>query len=1050
MENQKELLKLAQVFNVDNIITNDDIEQVLKGVLAIMSSFKKDNQKLNKETTEIVENLFTKIVNEHDKIVSRITKDTEDTKEEVNSKLEETVKQIKSLMEEVKAMKPKDGKDGLDADEDLIVDKVLEKIKLPEYEQFILDEKGEQIIKEINTLPTTEEYQIDASHIKNLPKAEVKANGGGWRNLYQMHDVEIDTPTDNQVLTYDSASNTWKNENGGTGGGHTIQDEGTPLTQRTNLNFVGSGVAVTDDAGNDATVVTINTGSTDEKVKYDVGDPTAGYVADKFVAGTGISVAEGTAGNENKLVITNSAPDQTVAFTGGTNVTIGGTYPNFTITDNSGTGTLDGNGTATYVPFYADANTLESDAHFYYNKTTDVLHVHGIGGDATDGLLIESENGTDIAILGAANTANGTWYGNHNFEGGLLQIGKNTTTLGQIKLYGNTSGDVTIQPNAIAGTGIVLTAPATTGTLALLSNITGTNSNTNTGDQTITNSSDATSHTVTLSATGGSVQFIEGTNITLTTGGTGSAGTVTIAASGGGLSWEDSVNGGTGTGLALALDNSYASGGIGQSITLGNTQTQNLVALKLDTGTSTGRTHIPLQISYLKSGSATNSTAINSAAIAIDMGTSGNYGDGIALTITPDNNSGQSLLKLNIGDGNWSGTAIRSTYNGTSSVGTGVFLDASYTTTRSSLSARYNTFANFSNSRVENRTTGTTNDDYVLANFYRNQSKASGAGTLTSTGAVIFAENASSAAAGTVTDTTDVLKLKQSSYAGSTGKLINALNNTTPVFTVDKNGNTYNAGTLDLGHASDTTLSRVSAGVMAVEGVRVITSAGTTSGTILKNNGTTFVASTETYAAPGTSGNVMTSDGTNWTSAAPAGGGQASVAIVPKSSMIADTSQADPFATLTITDTTTGHFGSIDVCATITVAKVSVLINANEATKNVKIGVYTDDGQTLKFSGTFSVNATGVVTVTLGAAVQLTPGRYYVVVVGDTGITSAGLNAWETAQSTSGNLTLYNSVASEPVFEGTATVTAATLPTTFNPTTITGNTRKTLQIRFDN
>ena len=60
-------------------------------------------------------------------------------------------------------------------------------------------------------------------------------------------------------------------------------------------------------------------------------------------------------------------------------------------------------------------------------------------------------------------------------------------------------------------------------------------SGTNTGDQAITNSSDATSHTVTLSASGGSVQLIEGTNITLTTGGTGAAGTVTIAATSGGI-----------------------------------------------------------------------------------------------------------------------------------------------------------------------------------------------------------------------------------------------------------------------------------------------------------------------------------------------------------------------------------------------------------------------------------------------------------------------------------------------------------------------------------
>lgn len=54
-----------------------------------------------------------------------------------------------------------------------------------------------------------------------------------------------------------------------------------------------------------------------------------------------------------------------------------------------------------------------------------------------------------------------------------------------------------------------------------------------------------------------------------------------------GLSWGTSVNGATGTGLALAMDNSYAASGIGQSITIGNTQTNALTALKIDTGTST-------------------------------------------------------------------------------------------------------------------------------------------------------------------------------------------------------------------------------------------------------------------------------------------------------------------------------------------------------------------------------------------------------------------------------------------------------------------------------
>jgi hypothetical protein len=47
---------------------------------------------------------------------------------------------------------------------------------------------------------------------------------------------------------------------GGGGSGHTIQDEGVSLTQRTNLNFVGPSVTASDDPGNNATLVTISGG----------------------------------------------------------------------------------------------------------------------------------------------------------------------------------------------------------------------------------------------------------------------------------------------------------------------------------------------------------------------------------------------------------------------------------------------------------------------------------------------------------------------------------------------------------------------------------------------------------------------------------------------------------------------------------------------------------------------------------------------------------------------------------------------------------------------
>ena len=67
------------------------------------------------------------------------------------------------------------------------------------------------------------------------------------------------------VFIYNATDSKWdyfEDESGS--GGHTIEDEGTPLTARTKLNFVGAGVAVTDDSGDDATVVTISGGGSAE------------------------------------------------------------------------------------------------------------------------------------------------------------------------------------------------------------------------------------------------------------------------------------------------------------------------------------------------------------------------------------------------------------------------------------------------------------------------------------------------------------------------------------------------------------------------------------------------------------------------------------------------------------------------------------------------------------------------------------------------------------------------------------------------------------------
>jgi len=126
--------------------------------------------------------------------------------------LSESIKEAQAIIKQLKNVKIKDGKD---ADEELIVEKVLEKIVLPEYKDVVLD-GGEEIVAKINELPIDPDFQIDASHIKNLPEAKMIGGGSTARNLYQLGDVSLSSPTNNQVLKYNSNTGLWEN---GTGGG---------------------------------------------------------------------------------------------------------------------------------------------------------------------------------------------------------------------------------------------------------------------------------------------------------------------------------------------------------------------------------------------------------------------------------------------------------------------------------------------------------------------------------------------------------------------------------------------------------------------------------------------------------------------------------------------------------------------------------------------------------------------------------------------------------------------------------------------------------------
>ena len=140
--------------------------------------------------------------------IKRVDGKVDTIEKELTEKIDETL----AIVEEVKKKEgpagytPKkgvdyeDGKDYVLTPEDkeeiakTIVVPIVEKViiretpivtenKFETIKEVALHETGEQTVEKINSLPLEDEYKIDASHIKNLPKSDSQVGGGLSRGV---------------------------------------------------------------------------------------------------------------------------------------------------------------------------------------------------------------------------------------------------------------------------------------------------------------------------------------------------------------------------------------------------------------------------------------------------------------------------------------------------------------------------------------------------------------------------------------------------------------------------------------------------------------------------------------------------------------------------------------------------------------------------------------------------------------------------------------------------------------------------------------------------
>lgn len=231
-ENTNELSNLARYFGTDRLMSKGDLEKIIASIFKLLANFKKENEALNTDTKKEVDDLFKTL-----KILQKeLYQDIKDGKKEMANECAEYVDDIKYLIEEFKKIKPKDGEDGedgMDADEEMIISKVLTQIRVEMAQEEATDHECEitndNLIQTINDLDYSNANLIDIRRIKGWENFGKKSkNSLSPTVIGNAMDLDLSAKADGYAIVWDDANQRFKfAASGGGGGGSGTVNSGT-------------------------------------------------------------------------------------------------------------------------------------------------------------------------------------------------------------------------------------------------------------------------------------------------------------------------------------------------------------------------------------------------------------------------------------------------------------------------------------------------------------------------------------------------------------------------------------------------------------------------------------------------------------------------------------------------------------------------------------------------------------------------------------------------------------------------------------------------------
>lgn len=226
-ETAEQLKTISKIFNTSKIITSQDVQDVLGGIVHILAEHKKSTEDMNESSRQTIMAILDRVVDRHNEHKDEVSNLVDEKNSAHAEKIQTLTQEIKELMKEAVTRLPKNGKPGKDADPKAVAAIVLSKIKIPEYKKTTKATPVE-IADSLEALEEEDRLNASALEEKSLlaliekffkQNKFVKYAVSGSRFLSTLFDVVLTNPTDGQVLKYQASTKTWVNGTGGSGGG---------------------------------------------------------------------------------------------------------------------------------------------------------------------------------------------------------------------------------------------------------------------------------------------------------------------------------------------------------------------------------------------------------------------------------------------------------------------------------------------------------------------------------------------------------------------------------------------------------------------------------------------------------------------------------------------------------------------------------------------------------------------------------------------------------------------------------------------------------------